>query len=83
MHSGPGTGADMVQTIKTYAQTKNDPNVYILAQIPPPAQGGEGGTTPPSGTPFDFTVGLLQDGSVAAATGSAATPAARSGRSTR
>lgn len=31
------------------------------AQIPPPAQGG---TTPPPGTPFNFTVGLLQDGSL-------------------
>jgi hypothetical protein len=62
MHSGAGAGADMIQTIKTYAQTKNDPNVYVLAQIPPPAQGG---TTPPPGTPFDFTVGLLQDGSLA------------------
>jgi hypothetical protein len=61
MHSGAGAGADMIQTIKTYAQTKNDPNVYVLAQITPPAQGG---TTPPPGTPFDFTVGLLQDGSL-------------------
>lgn len=61
MHSGPGAGSDMIQTIKTYAQTKNDPNVYVLAQIPPPAQGG---TTPPPGTPFDFTVNLLQDGSL-------------------
>jgi len=57
----PGAGADMIQTIKTYAQTTNNPNVYVLAQIPPPAQGG---TTPPPGTPFDFTVGLLQDGSL-------------------
>ncbi len=61
MHSGAGAGADMIQTIKTYAQTKNDPNVYVLAQIPPPAAGG---ITPPPGTPFDFTVGLLQDGSL-------------------
>lgn len=61
MHSAPGAGADMIQTIKTYAQTTNNPNVYVLAQIPPPAQGG---TTPPPGTPFDFTVNLLQDGSL-------------------
>ena len=32
-----------------------------MPQIPPPAQGG---TTPPPGTPFDFAVGLLQDGSL-------------------
>jgi hypothetical protein len=61
MHSSPGFGADMIQTIKTFAQTTNNPNVYVLAQIPPPAAGG---TTPPPGTPFDFTVGLLQDGSL-------------------
>jgi hypothetical protein len=51
----------MIETIKTTAATKNDPNVYVLAQIPPPASGG---VTPPPGTPFDFTVGLLQDGSL-------------------
>ncbi len=61
MHAGPGAGADMIQTIKTYAQTTNNPIVYTLAQIPAPSQGG---TTPPPGTPFDFTVGLLQDGSL-------------------
>jgi ribonuclease BN (tRNA processing enzyme) len=38
MHASPGAGADMIQTIKTYAQTTNNPNVYVLAQIPPPAQ---------------------------------------------
>lgn len=61
MHNGPAAGADMIQTIKTYAQTKNDPNVYVLAQIPAPAVPG---TTPPPGTPFDFTVGLLQNGAL-------------------
>lgn len=61
MHSGPAAGADMIQTIKTYAQTKNDPTVYVLAQIPAPAVPG---TTPPPGTPFDFAVGLLQNGAL-------------------
>lgn len=61
MHSAPGAGADMIQTIKTFAQTTNNPNVYVLAQIPPPAAGG---ATPPPGTPFNFTVGLLQDGAL-------------------
>lgn len=61
MHAGAGAGADMIQTIKTYAQTKNDPNVYTLAQIPPPATPG---TTPPPGTPFDFSVTLMGDGSL-------------------
>lgn len=61
MHNGPGAGADMIQTIRTWAESKNDPNVYTLAQIPPPATPG---TTPPPGTPFDFTVGLLQSGAL-------------------
>ncbi|MFZ2875058.1 MAG: hypothetical protein WAZ94_11325 [Phycisphaerales bacterium] len=61
MHSGPGAGADMIDTIRLFAETKNDPNVYVLAQIPPPATPG---TTPPPGTPFEFTVGLLQNGAL-------------------
>jgi hypothetical protein len=61
MHGGPGAGADMIATIKTFAATQSDPNVYVLAQIPPPAAGGP---TPPPGTPFDFTVTLMQDGSL-------------------
>ncbi|MBI2756718.1 MAG: hypothetical protein K2Q09_10340 [Phycisphaerales bacterium] len=64
MHGAAGAGADMIQTIKTFApptQTTSNPNVYVLAQVPPPAVPG---TTPPHGTPFDFTVGLLQDGAL-------------------
>ncbi|MBU6413235.1 MAG: hypothetical protein KGS45_07155 [Planctomycetes bacterium] len=61
MHNGSGAGADMIDAIRLKAQNTNDPNVYTLAQIPPPAPPG---TTPPPGTPFDFTVGLLQDGAV-------------------
>jgi hypothetical protein len=61
LHSGPGAGQDMIDTIRVFAETKNDPNVYTLAQIPPPATPG---TTPPPGTPFEFTVGLLQNGAL-------------------
>lgn len=61
MHNGPGAGADMIDTIRNKAQSTNNPAVYTLAQIPPPATPG---TTPPPGTPFGFTVGLLQDGSL-------------------
>jgi hypothetical protein len=61
MHSGPGAGSDMIDTIKTYAATKNDPNVYVLAQIPAPAPAG---ITPPPGKPADFTVGLLENGAL-------------------
>lgn len=61
MHSNPGAGADMIELIKNKAQTTNNPGVYTLAQIPPPATPG---TTPPPGTPLDFTVGLLQNGAL-------------------
>jgi hypothetical protein len=61
MHSGPGAGADMIETIRNFARTTNNANVYVLAQIPPPATPG---TTPPPGTPFDFRVELLQNGAL-------------------
>lgn len=61
MHNGPGAGSDMIQAIRNWAESKDDPNVYVLAQIPPPATPG---TTPPPGTPFDFTIGLLQNGAL-------------------
>lgn len=61
MHSGPGAGQDMIDTIRNFAETKNLPNVYVLAQIPAPA---DPSTAPPPGTPFDFTVGLLQNGAL-------------------
>ena len=61
MHSGPGAGSDMIELIKNKAQTTNNPSVYTLAQIPPPATPG---TTPPPGLPFNFTVGLLQNGAL-------------------
>ena len=61
MHSSPNAGSDMIDTIKNYAQSTDDPNVYTLAQIPPPAPPG---TVGPPGTPYDFRVALLQNGSV-------------------
>lgn len=61
MHNGPGAGQDMIDQIRVRAQSTNNPNVYVLAQIPPPATPG---TTPPPGTPFEFTVGLLQNGAL-------------------
>ena len=61
MHNAPGKGADMIEAIKQYAQTTNNPLVYSIAQIPPPAIPG---TTPPPGTPSNFTVGLLANGAL-------------------
>lgn len=61
MHSDSGGGADMIETIKAFAQFTGNPAVYTLAQIPPPAPPS---AAPPPGTPFDFKVGLLQDGAL-------------------
>ncbi len=54
-------GRDLIATIKAFAEATNDPNVYVLADVPPPAPPG---VIPPPGTPYDFRVGLRQDGSV-------------------
>jgi hypothetical protein len=53
--------AELVRVIKTYADTTNNPNVYTLAQIDPPA--------PPSpaeapGKPEQFTITLNSGGSL-------------------
>ncbi len=61
MHSNPGFGSDMIDTIKNFAQTSDDDNVYVLAQIPGPTPPG---VIPAPGIPFGFRAGLLQDGSV-------------------
>ena len=61
MHSNPGAGSDMINTIKVWAESKNDPNVYVLAQIPAPTPPS---ALPPPGIPFEYNVGLLQDGSL-------------------
>lgn len=62
MHNAPGAGADMIQTIKTFAATTDNPNVYVLAQIPAPQAPS---TPPPPGTPFELSVGLLGNGALA------------------
>lgn len=61
MHSAPGKGSDMIDTIKNFAQTTGDPGVYALAEIPAPS---EPGVVPPPGSPFDFRLALRQNGSV-------------------
>jgi hypothetical protein len=61
LHNAPGYGADMIQQIKTKATTTNNPGVYVLAQIPAPAIPSP---VPAPGTPTDFTVNLMQDGTL-------------------
>lgn len=55
-------GAGLIKTIKSYAETQDDPNVYVLAQIPPPA---EPSPVPAPGTPYQPRVSLMQSGELA------------------
>lgn len=61
MHSEPGGGQDIIDTIRAFALSKGDPNVFNLAEIPPPATPG---TLPPPGTPTNFTVQLQPTGAI-------------------
>lgn len=53
--------ADLVRAIKNFAELNNNPNVYTLAQIPPPAAPT---TNPPPGQPNSFKVELEATGAV-------------------
>ncbi len=59
MHRGPSPGQDQIDTIRRHAWTKNDSNLYTLAQVAPPAVPG---TFPPARSPSDFAVVLPQNG---------------------
>lgn len=61
MHNAPGKGADLLAAIKNFAETTNNPNVYTLALIPPPAPPG---TVPPPALPTDFRVEIGQTGNL-------------------
>ena len=54
-------GAGLIRNIKNKAESTNNPEVYALAQIPPPATPSP---VPPPGTPFDLRVELLQTGAI-------------------
>jgi hypothetical protein len=56
-----GMGSTIIKQIKTFAESTANPNVYTLAQIPPPATPAP---TPPPGTPEAFRVELLQSGAL-------------------
>ena len=55
------TAADLIAVIKAYAESKNDPNIYGIAQIPPPAPPSP--STPP-GQPFNFGVAVEPSGAL-------------------
>lgn len=49
------SAAEMVRTIKTFAENTEDPSVYATAQIPPPA---DPTTAPPPGKPYAVSAQL-------------------------
>ncbi len=54
-------GADLIKTIKAYAETTNDPTVYAEADVPPPAAPSPLG---PPGTPTDIVTTINNRGFV-------------------
>lgn len=54
-------GSDLIKSIKAYAATKNDPNVFVLAQIPAPAEPTPAG---PPVTPTNLTAVMNSDGTI-------------------
>jgi hypothetical protein len=62
MHAGPGGGAYVLQMIKAFAASTDDPGVYSRASIQPQATSGRPGSAPPPGTPTGFQMRMLQEG---------------------
>lgn len=54
-------GGDVIRQIRTQAEVNNNPAVYTLAQIPPPAAPTP---QPPPGQPHDFAVSLTASGAI-------------------
>lgn len=55
------TASDLVRAIRSFAENNNNPNVYTIAQIPPPQAASP---VPPPGQPTDFKVELNPSGSI-------------------
>jgi len=55
-------GRDLIKAIKAFAETSNDPNVYVLANVPPPADPTPAGDpgTPTNITTFLSTIGHIK-----------------------
>lgn len=56
-----GNGSDLIRTIKAFAATSGNPNVYAIAEIPPPAPPSP---APPPGQPTTFKVELTPSGAI-------------------
>jgi hypothetical protein len=55
------SASDLVRAIRSFAENGNNPNVYTIAQIPPPQASSP---VPPPGQPTDFKVELNPSGSI-------------------
>lgn len=53
--------AEAIELIRNKAESTNDPSLYNIALIPPPATPS---TIPPPGSPFDFKITLEQGGAL-------------------
>lgn len=53
--------AEAIELIRNKAESTNDPSIYNIALIPPPATPS---TLPPPGSPFDFKINLEQGGAL-------------------
>ncbi|MFM9994711.1 MAG: fibronectin type III domain-containing protein [Phycisphaerales bacterium] len=55
------SAGDMINSIKSFAQASNNPNVYTIAEVPPPAAPKP---APAPATPVNVTVSLRNDGTI-------------------
>lgn len=59
LHAAPGGGADLIRTIRNFAEMTDDPEVYTRALLPGPRPRS---TAPPPGTPRSLRADLLPAG---------------------
>ncbi len=62
LHSGPGLGSALIETIRSRAASTGDPRVLTLAQLPTPKTRRSSNAVPPPGKAHSFTTQLLATG---------------------
>ena len=64
LHSGPGLGSDLIETIRRPAAATEDQEVLNLAHLPPVRPRRSSSAVPPPGTPSRFATDLLPAGPI-------------------